>query len=131
MKNKFKFPANTDSIAKVESLIDEVCSEYAISNKKYGNICIAVMAAVENSIIHGNKMDSEKSLNFSYDMEERQIGFVIKDEGEGFDHQAIPDPTMVKMRIEKKGRGLFLMKVLSDELIFNNSGNEVELKFKL
>ena len=131
MKNEYEFPANQETITKVERLLDELCIEYNVDKKKYGKILVAVLAAVENSIIHGNGENPEKLLNISYDIEEREIGFIIKDEGVGFNHKDIPDPTTVKMKVVKKGRGIYLMKILADKISFNETGNEVELRFKL
>lgn len=131
MKNSFEFPAKIENISKVESIIDNICSEYDLGCEKYGKICMAVIAAAENGIIHGNKLDSEKYLNLSYKINDREIGFVVSDQGAGFNYKIVPDPTNIKMKLVKKGRGIYVMKLLSDEIKFRGRGNEVELKFRL
>jgi DNA-binding NarL/FixJ family response regulator/anti-sigma regulatory factor (Ser/Thr protein kinase) len=63
---------------------------------------------------------------------EAQIGrnearFVVRDEGAGFAHAAIPerhDPTTME---RGQGRGLVLMRHFMDEVAFNDKGNEVTL----
>ncbi len=132
MKNKYIFPVNKETISKVERVIDELDSKYDFGKDKYGKICLAVIEAAENCIIHGNKLDPESYLKLSYEMGDRgELGFVIGDQGSGFDHLEVNDPTTYRMKVMEKGRGIFIMKILADEIIFNNSGNEVELKFKL
>jgi len=131
MKNKFKFPVNETTVSRVESLIDEIDIKHDLGEEKYGKISLAVIEAVENGIKHGNKLDPESYLDLSYRISDREVGFVIKDEGEGFDHKKINDPTSIKMKVQEKGRGIYIMKILADEINFNNCGNEVELKFKL
>jgi anti-sigma regulatory factor (Ser/Thr protein kinase) len=58
------------------------------------------------------------------------VTFSIKDEGDGFDFAAIPE---IKDDGEEKtfpGRGIFLIKSLSDSVKYNKRGNEIEIGFK-
>jgi serine/threonine-protein kinase RsbW len=57
------------------------------------------------------------------------IKFVIKDEGQGFNYQNLPDPTAPENIEKPGGRGIFLMKHLSDEVDFKDAGRIVELSF--
>lgn len=49
----------------------------------------------------------------------------IADEGEGFDHSALPDPT--QMGEIPHGRGILISRVFMDEVRYNETGNEVTL----
>lgn len=53
--------------------------------------------------------------------------FVIRDEGPGFDPNSLPDPTDPANLEKASGRGLLLMKTFMDEVIYNETGNEVTL----
>ena len=55
----------------------------------------------------------------------------MADEGEGFDYTHIPDPTLPDNLTKDAGRGLYLMKTLTDELVFENDGSKVTLVFNL
>ena len=112
-------------------MIDNICSEYEISGDHYGNILIAMTEAVNNAIYHGNKANPEKSIKLSYKARKEQVEFMIEDEGEGFDYQNLPDPTDPNLIDQPKGRGVFLMRLLADEINFFETGNRVELKFKI
>jgi serine/threonine-protein kinase RsbW len=57
------------------------------------------------------------------------INFKIKDEGIGFNFHNLPDPTSPKNLDKPSGRGIFLMKHLSDEVNFSKNGSLVELSF--
>ena len=61
----------------------------------------------------------------------KSISFVIKDEGPGFDESKIPDPTSPKNLDNIKGRGVFLIKNLTDNVKFRKKASEVELVFNL
>ena len=95
----------------------------------YGNIMIAVTEAVNNAIRHGNKGNSSKNVLISLSLEDGLIKFKIQDEGEGFNFHQLPDPTSAENISKPGGRGIFLMKHLSDEVDFTESGKVVELSF--
>ena len=55
-----EFASNTDNISLVEKLVDKICEEFKIKEYFYGNILIALTEAVNNAIVHGNKLDETK-----------------------------------------------------------------------
>lgn len=57
----------------------------------------------------------------------RRGRFVIRDEGPGFQLDAIPEVGDPKTLEQKGGRGLVLMKNFMDEVTFNAKGNEVTM----
>jgi serine/threonine-protein kinase RsbW len=57
------------------------------------------------------------------------IQFVVEDEGKGFDYEHLPDPTSPENIEKVGGRGIFLMKHLSDEVQFTERGKVVHLNF--
>ena len=49
----------------------------------------------------------------------------------GFDFNNLPDPTSPENLEKVKGRGIFLIKNLSDKTKFKNGGRVVDMLFKL
>lgn len=130
-KINIQVPSVPENIRIVESFIDNAKDKFHITDDLYGNIMIAVTESVNNAIVHGNKSDAKKSVNLSLTLDEKTLRFTIQDEGAGFDYENVPDPTAPE-NIEKiGGRGIFLMKELSDEVFFNENGKEVELVFNM
>lgn len=126
------FPSTGDSLHIVENLIDNVCAKMHLDEDYYGNILIAVTEAVNNAINHGNKQDPSKTVSLQFtENDDHSIKFKITDQGAGFDYENIPDPTNPENLEKLNGRGVFLMKQLSDEVTFEDSGRVVELSFKL
>tara|TARA_Y100000746_G_C15407305_1_gene408864 strand:- start:704 stop:1096 length:393 start_codon:yes stop_codon:yes gene_type:complete len=128
---KIKIPSITDNVSVVESFIDNLKEKTRLSDNVYGNILISVTEAVNNAIVHGNKEDKEKKVELFLKQTKKSISFVIKDEGSGFDESKIPDPTSPKNLDNIKGRGVFLIKNLADNVKFRKKGSEVELVFNL
>lgn len=130
MKNiSIEIPALTENIRMIESFIDNAKEKFKLNDDIYGNIMIAVTEAVNNAIKHGNQNDSSKNVSLSLSLEDGLIKFKVEDEGRGFDHQNLPDPTAPENIEKPGGRGIFLMKHLSDEVEFVDGGRIVELRF--
>jgi len=130
MKNiRIEIPSLADNIRMIESFIDNAKERYQLDDDIYGNIMIAVTEAVNNAIKHGNGGDSTKNVSLTLSFEEGLIKFKIEDEGTGFDHTVLPDPTSPENLEKPGGRGIFLMKHLSDEVEFDDNGRVVQLSF--
>ncbi len=126
-----KIPSIGENIRIVESFVDNVNEKFNLTDDVYGNIMVAVTEAVNNAIYHGNKGDAKKNVHISIHLEENELTFKIKDEGEGFDFENLPDPTAPENLEKIGGRGIFLIQHLSDKVEFNENGKEIHMTFKL
>lgn len=122
-------PSIAENIRMIESFIDNAKERFQLDDDIYGNIMIAVTEAVNNAIKHGNAQDKAKNVSLSLSLDDSMIRFVVKDEGQGFDYENLPDPTAPENIEKLGGRGIFLMKHLSDEVDFKEKGRVVELSF--
>jgi serine/threonine-protein kinase RsbW len=124
-----EIPSISENIRMIESFIDNARESFKLNDDIYGNIMIAITEAVNNAIKHGNRSDSRKNVSLSLILEKSQIKFRVQDEGIGFDFDNLPDPTSPENLEKPGGRGIFLMKHLSDEVEFKDGGRIVELCF--
>jgi len=115
----------------IESFIDNARERFHLEDDIYGNIMIAVTEAVNNAIKHGNQGDKSKNVSLTLSLDNNTISFKVEDEGPGFDYRNLPDPTSPENLEKPGGRGIFLMKHLSDDVTFKNGGNIVHLDFFL
>jgi serine/threonine-protein kinase RsbW len=123
-------PSDLSSVSQAESLVDKVCNHLTIQEDIYGNVLIAITEAINNAIIHGNCFNKDLSIEILVSANQEDLNFTIKDEGSGFDYTNLPDPTAPENIEKENGRGIFLIKNLSDEIQFNDSGNEITITFK-
>lgn len=128
---QIQIPSLPENIRIVESFIDNAKEKYELNDDIYGNIMIAVTESVNNAILHGNSSDNKKNVLLGLSLEKSLIRFTIEDEGDGFDYQNLPDPTLPENIGNPGGRGIFLMKNLCDEVSFKNDGRIAELSFYL
>ena len=130
LNKKIQINSQTNPEGIVERAIVDVCEQMQISEEKFGNILLAVTEAVDNAIEHGNKNNPDKKVQLSYHTSPKEITFAVTDQGQGFDVNAITDPTNPE-NAENAGRGILIMKMLADKLEFNNEEKTVLLSFNL
>jgi len=119
------------NIRKVETVIDEISTSYRIGSDAYGKILVATIEAVNNAIIHGNRTNNKKAVNVGFEVEGKDLIITVRDEGKGFNPETVPDPTAPENIENIHGRGVFLMKRLSDDISFNRNGTMVKMKFNI
>lgn len=115
-------------------------------------IGVALTEALENAVYHGNlelssdlrKGDGQawvqelqkrrliepyrnRKVRVTASLSRDRCEFTIRDEGPGFDPQTLPNPTDVGNLESVSGRGVFLIRMLMDEVHHNATGNEVRL----
>lgn len=120
-----------ESFNQVEILIEDVCNEYNLNHNYLGCIITSLNEAFQNALIHGNKSQAEKLISINFRKIATGITFSVTDEGDGFNHEAIPDVNEKSKESVFPGRGLFLIKSLSDNVDFNKEGNEISIGFKI
>lgn len=127
--NELVIASSYNELGKVEALIEEVCRSHFSDQEVFGNVLIAVTEAVNNAIQHGNKEDSTKRINVVVEGNSDKVVFHIEDQGNGFDYSNLPDPTAPENIEKEDGRGIFLMKSLSDDVSFDAQGRKVLITF--
>jgi serine/threonine-protein kinase RsbW len=129
MEKTITIQSKLDNISHIEKLVDEISEECKLTSDLYGKVLIATIEAVNNSIVHGNKLDSSKTVEIAVRIDDSRINIYVKDQGPGFDYNNVPDPTKPENIENVSGRGVFLMRNLADDISFRNNGSVVELVF--
>jgi len=115
-------------VHKVMNFIEQICDEHNIFSNYYANIITSITEAFDNAIEHGNKFDENKNITVSFIQKNDGLTFCVEDQGEGFNPTKVNDPTDISNNGES-GRGIFLMGILSDKMLFTNNGTKVCFKF--
>lgn len=130
-KLNLSISSEVGNIVKVENFIESFTEKFELKPELFGKISLPVIEAVNNAILSGNKLSPDKKVQLEAWKENDKFCVSVQDEGEGFDYTHIPDPTLPDNIEKVAGRGLFVMKALSDELLFENNGAKVTLVFNL
>lgn len=72
-------------------------------------IDMAVREAVANAVKHGNGLDENKSVDITLANTPEGIEITVRDYGEGFKVEDVPDPTNPENLLKENGRGILFM----------------------
>lgn len=119
------------NIIQVETFAYGLKQKYHINDEVFPKILISVTEAVNNAIIHGNQVDESKQVMLYSKLHNRELHILVEDEGHGFEPNNIPDPCTEENIFKCGGRGVMIMKSLTDEVHFKKNGSCVELVFNI
>ncbi len=128
---KLVLSSELENIALIDQFIYNLKKIYQIDNEKFVDIRLSILEAVNNAIIHGNQLDSSKNILITEEMVENMLLVYIEDQGKGFDPSKVEDPTRKEDLSQPGGRGIHLMRHLSDQLDYLKNGKSVLLRFQI
>lgn len=115
--------SDTTNLIQVEQFVNSLCDTYNINNYA-GTISMSLIQAVTNAIVHGNRNDATKTVTIVSDFCRGGVYFSVSHQGDGF------DPTSIAADdLSDEGKGLFIMRRLSDKLVFSDEGRTVRMEF--
>lgn len=126
MQKDIVIQSNSDGLHNAEVFIMQVCDDNNVSNN-LSLISVAVLEAVKNAIVHGNRNDASKWVRLSWGHCKGGLFFEVLDQGEGFDFLSYYPSSFP----EGKGEGIYTMYTLADEVIYSETGNKIHLEFKI
>src|SRR5271166_6608759 len=90
---------------------------------------LALREALNNAVVHGNAMDPNKLVEVRCRCERgKGVWLTVKDQGNGFDPIAVPDPQGSAGLKAELGGGIQLLKQMMDEVSFERGGTEVHMR---
>jgi serine/threonine-protein kinase RsbW len=125
-----RIQSEISELKKVEKFIQDIIHEYNLNPKYFNKIYLCVSEAVINSIKHGNKNNKQKKVSIGVDCKNQVLELKIEDEGKGFEIGKVEDPTLQNNIKNESGRGIFIIKNMSNKLEFNKKGNRIQFNIE-
>lgn len=123
---RVELPTDVTQVGQVVDAVIACCTAGAlISTRTQFRLCTVVAEAVANAMVNGNRNDPARRVIVDIQVQSNQIIIGVSDEGDGFDPMAIPDPTHDGVLEATRGRGLFMIRSLADQVAFNDRGNTI------
>ena len=123
-----ELPSDLLLIEATVSYLVSRCRAYSYEGSRLDlNFRVGVTEALANAVLYGNRSNPDKTVRVEVSLDTSRIVVSVADEGEGFDPTSVPDPTAPENIEAPRGRGLFLIRHLMDEIEFNDRGNEVRM----
>lgn len=121
--------ADENLIVPTVNRIMEVVSQIDCAKGKEFEIETAIIEALANAVKHGAKKDSSKKVQCIVVCEaEKGMLIVVRDPGEGFNPNSIPDCTVGENIYSDHGRGIYMINQLMDEVHFEKNGTEIHMR---
>ncbi|ROL59112.1 ATP-binding protein [Bacteroidetes/Chlorobi group bacterium MS-B_bin-24] len=126
-----EFTSDKKILAEIEAILNRINNHITLKKGKFHDILVATTEAVINAIQHGNKFDPNKKVTLNITASKNKIQVIVQDEGSGFDPSTIEDPRTPENILKERGRGIFLIRQLSDSVTITTSskGTIVEMIF--
>lgn len=115
----------------VRDFLQEFYLEFNLNRGSFNHVFLGTSEAVNNAILHGNKLNSEKKVFVRINLDDNQFVVEVEDEGEGFCDRELIDPTLPETLKLEYGRGIYIIRQLADELDFKEDGRKVIIQFTL
>ena len=100
----------------IQTVLVQLCHLVGFDDESQHYMTVAVRESVVNAIKHGNKQDEAKRVYVDFTLHEKALEVQVRDEGQGFDPQAVPDPLAPENLLKAYGRGIFFMRQFMDEV---------------
>ncbi len=124
------FDSTLESVDRAEEMVLETAAAARLDEEDVHRMGMAVREAMVNAVVHGNGYSHDRTVHFSISQTPAALRVVIRDEGEGFDFDSVPDPTAEENLLRQSGRGFLLMRAFVDECHIRRGtprGTEIEL----
>jgi serine/threonine-protein kinase RsbW len=83
--------------------------------------------AVVNAVTHGNKESPDKQVELEFSVSPDEVRLRVKDEGNGFNPECLPDPRDDDRVEMVHGRGVLMIREMMSEVHYAGCGNEVSM----
>ena len=126
---RMRIPSTRKALNRTLPRVRRLAAQCGCSDERLTDLEIALVEALANAIEHGNKgRRGRKVFLRCYGGPDVGVLVVVRDQGPGFDPEMVPDPRSADRLTLRHGRGLLLMRELTDRVEYRKSGREVLLR---
>lgn len=115
-KIELNLPSILESVDKAASEAESFARQNGFGDEALFAIDMAVREAVANAVKHGNKQDAGKFVEVTFNCLQKGLEVMVRDFGEGFEVEEVPDPTNPENLLKASGRGVLFMRTFMEEV---------------
>lgn len=121
--------SNLESVDQAEEKALAIAAECGVGEDELHRVGMSVREAMVNAVVHGNKYNRHKKVQFRVETSKEDLIVTISDEGSGFDPDVVPDPNEGENLLRQSGRGIMLIRAFMDNYqVRRRSGGGTEVK---
>ena len=121
-------PEELDRLARFS---EELTHTFLSNEEKKHQLMLVLSEGVTNAMVHGNSMDPQKEVCVTIHPEKDALRIVIRDQGEGFNPDTIPNPLEEQNLLKTGGRGIWLIRRYALHVQYKDGGSTLEVVFSL
>lgn len=124
------YESKLESIEQIKKIILKKLEENSFSDDYIFDIEISLEEALYNAIVHGNGINSKKTVNVSFSIDDNLFEITITDQGGGFNVKELTslDCTRKDRILRGNGRGLFIIRKTMDHVEYSDKGRCITMK---
>lgn len=115
-ETKFSISSKIEAIDEAVQKATGFASAAGFADDALFGIDMAVREALANAVKHGNKLDETKQVEITLVSLDEAMEISIRDFGDGFDVEEVPDPTNPENLLKASGRGILFMHNFVDKV---------------
>ncbi|HEX7344777.1 MAG TPA: ATP-binding protein, partial [bacterium] len=109
-------PSSLDHLSDLDRFTEKTIRTLSLPGQMLDDIAITASEAVNNAIVHGNKLDPSKNVKITFYRGDKFLRLIVQDEGSGFVLESVPDPRNEENLLKTSGRGLLIIRHLMDRV---------------
>lgn len=119
---RLSLPSRLDYLEIIDKVIDGVADQMEFDGDQKDEIAISVLEACTNSIQHAHNHDPSLAVEVAFHVLPDRLEVTVQDHGTGFDVDLVEDAGAPENLLKARGRGIFIMRSVMDEVRFDFSG---------
>ena len=124
---EISIPSCTQQGLVVQERLISLMESFEYSLRDVFAMRLSLEEAITNAIRHGNRQDLGKQVHVVCRVDELRIEVVVTDQGEGFNPDDVPDPTLEEFIERPSGRGLMLMRAYLSFCEYSEGGRRITM----
>jgi len=122
-------PSQIAAISPSVELVMRFVAKFRKADGSEAGIEMALREALANAVVHGNQEDPNKVVEIACRCSiDGEVSVTVRDQGQGFNSRAIPDPTAPENQMSTHGSGICIMRASMDEVNFDEGGVVVRMR---
>src|SRR6185436_18496325 len=117
---RLEFTSVFEMVDFVQVVSDHMARSVGLDDDSMHWVSVSIRESVINAIKHGNRNDATKRVFVDFEITTTsavpELAIRVRDQGEGFEPEAVADPLAPENLLKSSGRGIFLIRNFMDDV---------------
>jgi serine/threonine-protein kinase RsbW len=125
------FSSTRDAVADASSFVLEAAESMGVEDSVREALLLVIGEAVANAAHHGNQLDPSKEVVVECVRRGDELHLCVEDAGPGISEDRLASAALPEDPLQTSGRGLYIMKSLSERIWLEESGRRLCMMWEL